>query len=456
MPIDWGRMPGHEPRHRRLSRTADEQRRRVLELAKVVSATLGGDFLNSLVEHVSTTLDVDCAYVAELTGGPRRKLKTVAVYRDDALAQNFEQTLLGTASAQVIEDGAVSVSVDAARIFPLDPFLQSIGARGYVGFRLCDSHGQVIGLIAVVNQERLRDLPLVNSVLQAFASRAAAELERKRSYEMLRESEERYRAFVSSSLDAMWRIELDNPVLLDTPEEEQIERIYRDGYVDECNDALARLVGMESANDLVGTPFANLFSPTDRHAREELRALVRSRYKAATVETSSLDASGRRSYRLRTQIGIVENNRLLRIWGTTRDVTELRRAVIAMEASERRFREVLEKIPIPAVILETSGKIIFSNDSLTQMMGSPDLIGRYWPDLLGSVQDRENWAALLSGLADLQPDLQVKSVILLRQGVSRVILWHVLALRDESGEIAGLAAIGKDHLANPFVAVQPA
>ena len=60
-----------------------------------------------------------------------------------------------------------------------------------------------------------KDVPSLSaakSILEIFAPRAAAELERKQEYERLRESEQRYRVFVLLNTDAMWRIEFEQPI----------------------------------------------------------------------------------------------------------------------------------------------------------------------------------------------------------------------------------------------------
>ena len=84
------------------------------------------------------------------------------------------------------------------------------------------------------------------------ACTAAGELERKLAGAGHRENEERYRAFIASNPDAMWRMEFEHPIPLSLPEEEQIDRFYRDGYVAECNDAMVRLMGSASAEQFVG------------------------------------------------------------------------------------------------------------------------------------------------------------------------------------------------------------
>src|SRR5262249_22555832 len=162
-------------------------------------------------------------YVGELIDGPAHRLKTVAVCRNQAVVEDFRQDLPGTASYQVLIDGVVAWRTGASRIFPLDPLLDGIAAETYVGGRVCCSAGQVLGLLAVVSRFPLPNVSLVKSVLETFVPRTAAELERMHSDAVLRESQERYRNFIAFSSDAMWRIEFEGPVLLDLPEDEQIE-----------------------------------------------------------------------------------------------------------------------------------------------------------------------------------------------------------------------------------------
>jgi PAS domain S-box-containing protein len=427
-------------------RAEREEQPRVREIAKSVAATVGEGFFRSLVEHLATALDGDCVYVGEFNDGPVPKLQTVAVYRDGAPADAFEQNLNGSCADQVLTDGSMAWSRDVRRIFPADSVLEEMRAEGYVGFRLTDSMGQVIGLIALIGRDRLQHLAATKSVIGAFAARASAELERKRADDALRQSEQRYRAFISASRDGMWRIELAKPVPLELPEDEQIERIYRDGYLAECNDAMARLAGARDAEELVGTQLSALFSETDDRIREELRAAVRSRYSSASIITMPLAPDGKRQYRLRTQCGIVENDELRRIWGTTRDVTELKMAELAVEASERRFREVLQNIHVPALMLSRTGEITFCNEALLAIANSTGgLLGENWLDLIRDTRERPVWAALLSSqFAQQETQFHFEGVLQLRDAAPRLVVWDIIVLRDDTGDSVGLAAIGRD------------
>ncbi|HEY1342315.1 MAG TPA: ATP-binding protein [Bryobacteraceae bacterium] len=421
--------------------------RRVLQVAKGVSATLGDDFFHSAVSHLADALRADCVYIGERAEAPIARVRTLAVFRDGAPAENFEQSLSGTAAAQAMSDGIFACSKDARRLFPLDSMIEEDRAQAFAGVRLCDSQGQPIGLLALLSRARLSTVPLVRSVLETFAPRAAAELARKRADDIQRENEERYRAFVSTNPDGMWRVEFEQAIPLDLREDEQIDRIYRFGYIAECNDAVAKSFGMETAEKLLGARFAEIAPRTDARVIEELRSAVRSKFRGTTIETSPLDESGRPLYRLRSQFGVVEDGQLRRIWGSTRDITALRRAELALSASQRRFREVLEGVQVPAVMLDVQGALLFCNPSFLRLAqrSREDVSKLAWLEGIISPDEAKTWkAALVADPQGRRASFHFEGAIIPRTGRPHVIAWDTVCLLNQHEELAGMAAIGRN------------
>ncbi len=152
--------------------------------------------------------------------------------------------------------------------------------------------------------------------------------ERQRAGQALKASEERYRAFVEQSFEAIWRAELEQPLPIDTPEAEQLEHIYRYCVVGECNDAMARMYGYTHAAELIGKRFEELLPRTETNLAF-LHAIISSGYRLIDAESQEVDKDGRTLYFLNNLVGIVEDERLLRVWGTQRDVTARRRTETA-------------------------------------------------------------------------------------------------------------------------------
>lgn len=162
--------------------------------------------------------------------------------------------------------------------------------------------------------------------------------DRKRSNEALRTSEERYRSFVVNSSEGIWRLDVEQPIDIKLPAEEQISRFYKYGYLAECNDAMARMHGYERADDIVGLRFGDsrfISHPTNPNA---MRKLIASNYRLLDLQTEQFDSNGATRYFSSNLIGIVVNGMLLRVWGVQREQTELRTTALELEHSHQQLR----------------------------------------------------------------------------------------------------------------------
>jgi len=159
--------------------------------------------------------------------------------------------------------------------------------------------------------------------------------DRRRSEEALRQSEERYRAFLVNSGEAIWRVELDEPIPVDLPPDEQVARIFQHAHLAECNEAMARVYGAPSAKAFVGARIADFLLPTEPRNAAHLRAFVTGGYRQTEAESFERDRDGRPKAFLNNLVGIVEGGRLVRIWGTQRDITDRKRAEQVQSATYR-------------------------------------------------------------------------------------------------------------------------
>jgi PAS domain S-box-containing protein len=435
-------QPGKATRKR-----VGSERRRFLRIASQISSTIGTEFFRSLVKRLAEALGADCVYVGEFAGGPIARVRTLAACVDHDRERSFEFPLPGSMSEEIAMGNSSVYPSGVQELFPSDQLLRELGGQACVGVPLMDSTQQPIGLIAAVYGRPLDNLHFAKSILEIFSPRAAAELERKQTDEALRESEQRHRAFIAQSPDAMWRIEFEVPIATALPAEQQIDKMYQYGYVAECNDATARMFGLETAEQLIGARFGDLEPPSSPRFREDLLSAVRSEYRYTTIETGRLDQAGALRYLLRSHWGIVESGLLQRIWGMSRDITELRRAEMAVAAAEQTLRELLENLHLVAVMLDREELVSFCNEYLLRMSGyqSEDIIGKNWFDLMIPSEDREKLRTAFEFACNgLQSAGHHEGTLLTRDGRRLLIAWDSTILRDSDGRVTGSASIGRD------------
>ena len=159
--------------------------------------------------------------------------------------------------------------------------------------------------------------------------------ERRRAEQAVRDSEERYRAFIAQATEAVWRVEFEAPIPAALPEDELIDRLYAGAYLAECNDAMARMRGLGSATELIGARLEELLPRAHPSSEPMLRAFVRSGFRLHDAETQDRDGAGQLRTRLSSLFAVVEDGYIVRAWGTQRDVTERRRAETIQAATYR-------------------------------------------------------------------------------------------------------------------------
>jgi PAS domain S-box-containing protein len=163
---------------------------------------------------------------------------------------------------------------------------------------------------------------------------------RKQIEEELRSSEARYRAFVEQSAEAIWRFETDQPISLTGTEDEVIARFFKLSYLAECNDAMAKMYGFNSAEEIVGMRIDSMLVPTEPQNVEYMRAFLRANLRLLDAESVEPDKDGVNHYFLNNLIGQFENGELVGAWGTQRDITELKLAHQRIKESEQLYRQM--------------------------------------------------------------------------------------------------------------------
>ncbi|MFO1077163.1 MAG: sigma 54-interacting transcriptional regulator [Planctomycetota bacterium] len=163
--------------------------RRILE---GTARATGDDFFRALVRNLSLALRASHVFVSELLA-QRTRVRTLALWGLGAFHENFDYDLDGTPCEDVIRGSLCHHPRGVADRFPRDEPLRQLGIQSYLGVPLLDQRGQVLGHLAVLDTSPMPDEPQRLSILDIFAARASAELERLHAVQALAYSERQFR-----------------------------------------------------------------------------------------------------------------------------------------------------------------------------------------------------------------------------------------------------------------------
>src|SRR5262245_25896890 len=238
--------------------------------------------------------------------------------------------------------------------------------------------GHLVAVMAVTQKTPRHWSRQEINLIDAVANRCLESIERVTALRRLKASYEDYRSFIAVSSEGIWRFELEQPIPVTLPEDDQIELLYQFAYLAECNDAMARMYGYDRADQILGARLGDLMPKSDPKNIEYLRALHASGYSLNDVESSELDRYGNPKVMLNSLNGIVEDGLVIRAWGTQRDITARKHAEEALRASEERYRLLTELSPDGVVVVGADGTIQLVNPSVLRVLGATaeDVIGR--------------------------------------------------------------------------------
>ena len=157
-----------------------------------VESETGEEFFASLVRHLTSALDVQYAFVSEITPD-RHAFRTLALWGRGALRDNLTVPLAGTPCEAVLNGESAHHPENLQALFPKDAGLVDWAAVSYCGVPLFDRAGIVTGHLAIVDDKPMWDGPRGISIMRIFAARARAEIERLHVEQALRDSEQRFR-----------------------------------------------------------------------------------------------------------------------------------------------------------------------------------------------------------------------------------------------------------------------
>jgi signal transduction histidine kinase len=151
-------------------------------LRSIVEGTVsvtGVDFFRSLVRSLAQALDVRYAFISECMNAPPTRVHSFAFWQGDEFGEEFEYDLQGTPCERIVGSNSYQCFPTQLQVlFPKDRDLVDMSAQSYAGIPLLTSTGELLGHLAVLDDKPMDSTERNRAILEIFAARAAAEMER--------------------------------------------------------------------------------------------------------------------------------------------------------------------------------------------------------------------------------------------------------------------------------------
>lgn len=300
---------------------------------------------------------------------------------------------------------------------------------------------KVVAILGVGNKAEDydgRDVQMVS----ALADLAWDILSRSQAVRAMKESEDKYRAFIRHTTEGIYRLEVEPPLDISLPLEAQVDAIYDHAYVAESNDAFARSYGLGSAEEVQGKRLVDLYGGRDEPGqRQMVRWFVENGYIVLLEDVPGIEMDGVSKWYSGTIVGMVEGGKLLRCWGTQVDVTAGHLAA----ATNRRLATAIDQAAEAVMIIDRDGAIQYVNPSFEAISGyaSGEITGKD-PRMFKSGEHskafyRNMWETLLSGGI-----WKGRVTNLNRSGSLYTVEGAISPVKDSTGSISGFVAVMRD------------
>jgi PAS domain S-box-containing protein len=270
--------------------------------------------------------------------------------------------------------------------------------------------------------------------------------DRKIDMTVLLRNSELFNVFMEESIEPIWCFEFDKPVPIDLPEDKQVDLVFKNAYLKENNKAYAQVVGYERREDLLGMCFGDLIPPLVPENRESVKQFVRAGYNMRDFVT--VEFYHEKKYIILNNVsGVVKDGKLLRFWGTSRDITQQRAAEDTLREAELRYRTLADFTYDWETWENPDGSFNYVSPSFERITGylAKQLINR--PGLLNEIifpDDRTLWQKHCQAVQSKPETAEIQLRICAKNGQIRWIEHFCQPVYGDQREYLGVRASNRD------------
>jgi PAS domain S-box-containing protein len=308
-----------------------------------------------------------------------------------------------------------------------DAAAERLGLRGMAAAPLRAPGGEVIGTLAISYREPREIAPDELDLLQGLADQAAIALTNSNLYELLGESEGRYRHLVQNSPDLVWSIDADA----------------RFSFV---SDTCERLTGWRP-DDLLGKHFGALVHASSQEVAElDWTAGVTTEFQEMRGRLNLLHRDGHAIPAEFSAFATLESDGTFAgANGSVRDMSERDRLEGELRASEERYRFLVENSPDVIYAVDAEGRFTYVSETVRRGLGydPDDLVGQSFSSIV-HYEDPDSQGVRFREL-QADPTLEITSRLNLVHADGRLVPFEVSAVAaTRDGRFDGIHGSARD------------
>ena len=292
------------------------------------------------------------------------------------------------------------------------------------------SNGRVLGTIALYFKSQRQPLRHDFDFLARVAQLAGIAVERRRAEDALRESELRYRRLFDNVVEGVYMASIDGRFL-------------------SVNPALVRMVGLNTEAQLLALPTERIY--VDPLVRLEIIAAISRDDEVRDAEFQLRRVDG-------SSLTVIENARAVRdssgrltgFEGTISDISERKRAELAVLAEKDKAQVTLQSIGDAVITTDASGLVEYINPVAEELTGWPsaEICGRHIGAAFSIVSEAtratvENPVAVCLREGRVV-DAEGGGILINRRGQEIAIEDSAAPIRDRNGNTMGVVMVFHD------------